>query len=201
MVNLNSSSKDSLIETNTNTIMDIEQKLLDTLSIDPPDPLAKYKKLYVIFILFGAITMFVATFTPFGAIFGAFIGFGLAWFVIQGIALIRLLRLNFTNHMLPVYANQDEIFKYLSEHFSHPDLQIDNGLLSMKFIFKNKTEHIIFLNEEKKTFSMSSRMTKKARFKRGGKENSAIVYRNAMQVLPVIQRLLENATISINKKK
>ncbi|ERI07182.1 hypothetical protein [Aneurinibacillus aneurinilyticus] len=41
------------------------------------DPFKKYRRLYFILPALGAIALFIATFTPFGAAFGAFIGVGL----------------------------------------------------------------------------------------------------------------------------
>lgn len=164
------------------------------------NPLKKYNKLYLILAIIGAIIGFIATFTAFGSVLFAFIGVVLAWFIIQGISLVRLLKLNWIDYTLPSFVTEKQLLDYLQHNFKHPEIQIEKGLLrGISFIFKKETIHIVTLNETENTYCIHSKMSKSARLKRGGKENTAKVYMIASQIVPFIKELIDNAVVSINE--
>lgn len=160
------------------------------------DPLSKFGKLKFILPIAGAIILLALTFNPIGALFGAGIGFLASYLLIQGIAAIQLAKLNLKDYPLPSPVTAQQLYEYLSKSFSNPDIELEKINPAIGFRYKGKTEHILILNEKKQTYSITSKMTTKARIKRGGKSNSATEYRNAIIVVPIIQKAVENAVIA-----
>jgi len=162
------------------------------------DPLEKFTKLYIFLPIIGAVIFFITSAKIGGAIIGALLGSGVAWFSIRLIATVRSLKLNFTKYPLPGYLTKEKLLAYLGSNFSHPDIQINKGLLGISFIYKNSSTHRIYLNEEKRHFSISSTMTFKSRLKYGMQVNSLKLYKNTVQVTPIILKAFEDASNSAN---
>lgn len=167
------------------------------------DPLIKHNRLYFIFIVLGALLSFIFTVqTITSAVVGALFGLVGALFTKQGIALVKLLRFNHTDYSLPAVVTKKELLEYLQEHFYHPDIQVNKSLLGgITFTYRSKTDHVISIDEKRNSFWIHSRMTKGARLKRGGKENSVTVYKNAIYVVPAIRKLIEEAALSIHNSR
>ncbi|MED1872059.1 DUF456 domain-containing protein [Brevibacillus borstelensis] len=203
MTNITFSDKGELEEVliNADTTSNQNIRLLDNFSSKSlQDPLRKYKKLYLILAILGAIAGFIVTFTPFGSLFFAFIGVVLAWFIIQGISLVRLLKLNWIDYSLPSSVTEKQLLDYLQNNFKHPEIQIEKGLIrGIDFIFNKTTIHTVSVYEKEKKFNIHSKMAKMARLKRGGRENSAKVYVIASQIVPFLSDLIKDAADSIDK--
>jgi hypothetical protein len=168
------------------------------INVSAQDPLKKYKKLYPIFSIIFAILLFVTAFNPIALVIGALIGLFFGHLAIQGIALFKLIKINLTDYSLQKPLTDKALYQHLEKSFNHPDIKTEKGLfgLSTSFIYQNKTCHTVLINEKKNTFSISAKMTRKARIKRGGKSNSATEYRHAVAINPIIIKLVEAAALS-----
>lgn len=128
------------------------------------DPMQKFKIVYWICPLIGALVLFIQSFNLVATVFGFGVGLLIAYLLFQAIAI------------------------------SDPDLGIKKGLTGVTITYRSVTSHTIYLNAKKKLFSIKSKMTIKGRVKRGGKSNSATEYRNAFALVPFIISLVEDAT-------
>lgn len=161
------------------------------------DPLSKLNKFKIILPVVGAIALFLISFNPVGALFGAGIGFLAAYLLIQGIAAIKHAKLNMKDYPLPSPITEQLLYEHLSQSLFNPDIQIERTNSAIDFWYKDKTEHILIINEKKQTYSITSRMTTTARKKRGGKSNSATEYRNAVIVVPIINKAVEDTVTAL----
>lgn len=164
------------------------------------DSLAKYTKLYFILGGIGGIAAFLGTFNILAFLFAVSFGVLLAWLIISFIAHAKTIKLNFTKYPLANSLTEKQFLEYLNNSkVIHPEINFNKGFLGIKFTYQNVSVHTISLNEEKKTYSISSDSTKTARLKNGGKTNSIKLYRHTIQAIPIIQRIIEQAANSVKQ--
>lgn len=181
-----------------NKIISTEKENISQLSVNI-DPLQKYKKLYFILGAIGAITLLITSFNIVAVLIGAAFGAGIAWFIIELISTVQTTKLDFKSYSLSSNITEEQLLEYLKNNFSHPEIKIDKGFLGIKFIFRESSVHTVRLNTEKTKYSISSTATAKTRLKNGGKVRCTKLYRNVVQVTPIIRQAIDEAVFSINK--
>lgn len=170
-----------------------------TISQPNIDPLQKYKKLYFILGAIGGITLLITSFNVIAVLVGVGFGMGIAWFIMTLISSVQITKLNLKSYPLSSTITKEQLWEYLKDNFSYPEIEIDKGLLGLEFIFRKSSVYTIYLNEEKKKYSINSIATTKAKLKNGGKINSQKLYREVVCTIPIIRQAVEEAVFSINK--
>lgn len=164
------------------------------------DPLKRLNIFYVVFGIGGAILAFASSFSPIGALVGAGLGLIFGHLAAMLAASVMLLKLNFTNYPLDVPISAEQLYSYLSQNHSHNDLQVRKGPVNVYFIYKDKTIHVVYLDADKKTFSIACTRTQfKEKLKNGMKNSSKKMYRNAVLASPLIKEIIINAAKEIGK--
>lgn len=162
------------------------------------NPMRGYKKWYYALISLSCLTFIVIGGLIFGILIGFVIGWALAYMIVNGIAGVRLLKLNFANHPMSMLITNEQLYKHLTT-FSHPDFKIEKGRKHVRFEFKNKTIHTILINEKKQTYSIVSKFRKKSAIT--NRHNTGIKeYIHAYTATPIVQIAVEEAIVSLKKQ-
>lgn len=111
------------------------------------NPMKGYKKWYYGLIPVSCISFMIIGGLGFGLFIGFIIGWALAYMIINGIAGVRLLKLNFANHPMSALVTNEQLYDQLGT-FAHPDFTVEKGQGRVRFVFKNKTVHTIWINEK-----------------------------------------------------
>lgn len=110
------------------------------------------------------------------------------------------MKLNRTKHTLPSSISQKELYKRLHVLLQHPDLKIENKKHCIQVSFRNKSSHSIWLDEEKRTYSIASRSQANRNFK--DRHNPAIKeYSYGYTIYPIIKSTIEDALQQRNAQK
>lgn len=164
------------------------------------DPLKKLNIIYAVFAVCGAILAFASSFSPIGALVGAGLGLIFGHLAAMLAASVKLIKLNFANYPLDAAISTEQLYSYLSKNLSHNDLQVRKGPVNVYFIYKDETTHVVYLDADKKTFSIACTKTQfKEKLKNGMKNSSKKMYRNAVLASPLIKEIIINAAKEIGK--
>lgn len=165
-------------------------------SIQIEAPMKAFKKLYLIFILLGAIAL--AFGGPVGIIFGIVVGWAAAYLTMQGISGFKLMKLNFKDYPLPNPVTDDQLYEHLSSVNLHPDFKVEKGAWGVRFIFKNTTAHKIHIDQKKQTYSIISKLTKKNLIKK--RHNPGVTeYSFAFTAIPLIKQMVDGVAASLSE--
>lgn len=80
-----------------------------------------YRKWYYSIIPVSCISFMIIGGMGFGLFIGFIIGWALAYMIVNGIAGVRLLKLNFANHPMSALVTNKQLYERLGT-FVHPDL-------------------------------------------------------------------------------
>ncbi|MNB77185.1 hypothetical protein D3C75_238680 [compost metagenome] len=163
------------------------------------NPIKGYRKWYYCLIPLSCIAFMIIGGPGFGLFIGFIIGWVLAYMIVNGIAGVRLLKLNFTNHPMSALVTNEQLYDQLGT-FAHPDFTVEKGHGRVRFVFKNKIVHTIWIDEKKQTYSVISKFKKKSmitnRYNSGIKE-----YIHAYNANPIVQNAVNLATLSSKKQE
>ncbi|MEK3658676.1 hypothetical protein NSQ29_03895 [Paenibacillus sp. FSL F4-0236] len=90
------------------------------------NPMKGYRKWYYSLISVSCIAFMIIGGLGFGLFIGFIIGWALAYMIVNGIAGVRLLKLNFTNHPMSSLITNEQLYERLST-FVLPDFIIEKG--------------------------------------------------------------------------
>lgn len=130
------------------------------------NPMKGYEKWYYVLISLSCLTFIAIGGLIFGILNGFVIGWGLAYMIVNGIAGMRLLKLNFAKHPMSMLITNEQLYKHLTT-FSHPDFKVEKGRKHVRFEFINKTTHTVLIDEKKQTYSIVSKFRKKVQLQIG----------------------------------
>lgn len=127
-----------------------------------------------------------------------YIGWALAYMIVNGIAGVRLVKLNFTNHPMSSLITNEQLYERLST-FAHPDFIVEKGV--GVFVFYLEIRQCIQSGLIKKqTYSIISKLRKKSmltnRHYPGIKE-----YIHAYKAIPIVQNAVNSAIPFFKNKK
>ncbi|WP_340010975.1 hypothetical protein MHI32_22940 [Paenibacillus sp. FSL H7-0690] len=163
------------------------------------NPIKGYRKWYYGLIPVSCIAFMIIGGLGFGLFIGFIIGWALAYMIVNGMAGVRLLKLNFANHPMSALITNEQLYERLGT-FAHPDFSVEKGRGRVRFVFKNKTVHTIWIDEKKQTYSVISKFKKKSmitnRHNPGIKE-----YIHAYNANPIVQNAVNSATLSFKKQE
>lgn len=163
------------------------------------NPMKGYRKWYYSIIPVSCIAFMIIGGLGFGLFIGFIIGWALAYMIVNGIAGVRLLKLNFANHPMSALITNEQLYERLST-FVHPDFSIEKGMGRVRFVFKNRTLHTIWIDEKRQTYSVISKFKKKSMIT--NRHNSGIKeYIHAYNANPIVQNAVNSATLSSNKQE
>jgi len=127
-----------------------------------------------------------------GLIFGFVIGLMIGWFVLSLGAAIALFKLDFKTIKKPSELTMELLTDYIKDNFHHEEIDVEYGNKEIAFTGP-QSRHILTLDDST-TISISNRATLKARLKNAGKVNSRVLYRETMTILPLIHKVVEEAS-------
>jgi hypothetical protein len=163
------------------------------------NPMKGYRKWYYGLIPVSCIAFMIIGGLSFSLFIGFIIGWTLAYMIVNGIAGVRLLKLNFANHPMSALITNEQLYELLGT-FAHPDFKVEKKRGRVRFVFKNKIVHTIWIDEKKQTYSIISKLRKKSmltnRHNPGIKE-----YIHAYNANPIVQNAVNSATLSPKKQE
>ena len=156
-------------------------------------PMKKYRKQHLFLIGLGAVSFSgFFGFAPILLLFGGAIGWGIGYLVFNWNAGFKIMKLNRTKHSLPISISQEELYQKLSIFLQHPDLKVENKKHCINVSFRNKSNHGIWLDNEKKTYLIASRSQANRIFK--DRHNPGIKeYSYGYTMYPIIKSAMDKA--------
>ena len=163
-------------------------------SIPLANPMHRCKKIYFVLIPLGTVALGLMGGLP-GLLFGAVFGWGAAYLVMQMIAAIKTVGMNWKEYSIPAHLSYESLFAQLAYCKLPHDFQTEIKVNSAVFIFKNASTHRIQVHKKSHTYSIISRLKVSSFIKK--RHNPAVKeYTYAFTAVPHIKQAIDE-TITI----
>ncbi|ODP28502.1 hypothetical protein PTI45_02047 [Paenibacillus nuruki] len=124
----------------------------------------KYRKWSWLLIIAGAVLFSMIGGPGLATLLGILIGWVFGNVFTNVMVSPKLIKINLKNNPLPTDMTPEQLYDALSSSLHPDDFKVEKHFKKVRVHFKNKTVHVIWLDREKQTYSIISKLRKKAFF-------------------------------------